>query len=393
MRRTKLIFTFVILTVLSSSTKNTGYDISNSQSFSVEVSEPPEDYLTIVAAGDNLFHEEVYVSSFKDDTYYFDSIYEEIKPYLEPADIAFINQETILAGKNFGYSSYPAFNTPQELGHSLAAAGFDVICHANNHVMDKGGRAVISTLNFWDTVPGVSILGIHKSQESRETRQVIIEKNNIKTGFLAYTCSTNGVPLPKDMPYLVSLADMEIMAKEIDTLRPLCDFLVVSIHWGNEYQHEPDKSQEKMSLFLAEHNVDLVLGHHPHVLQPYRYFPRTDGKNMLCYYSLGNFISAQDKPATLMGGLAYIRLKKTESGTAIEQAGIIPVVTHFAPDVTGFKVYPLHSYTEELLSKHWLRWARKDVNLKYFNLLADTLFSGEPIQYNPMEDEIHGRWK
>lgn len=348
--------------------------------------EPEEHYLTIVAAGDNLFHNKVYEAYEKDGVYQFDPIYEEIKPFIQPADIAFINQETLLAGEEFGYSSYPRFNTPQALGKTLEDAGFDVISQANNHVMDKGGKAVIQTLNFWKTVPGAHILGIHESQESRENQRVIIEKNSIKTGFLAYTCFTNGLSVPSNMPYLVSLADKEIMAKEINALRPLCDILVVSMHWGNEYEHEQNTDQETWSAFLAEHLVDIVIGHHPHVLQPYKYIERTDGKQMLCFYSLGNFVSAQDQAPRFLGGLAFIKLKKDASGIAVEQAGLIPVITHFSASWNGFKVYPLRSYTEELLAAHWIKWKVKDINLEYFNQLADGIYEEELIKNNPFEE-------
>ncbi len=350
--------------------------------------EPKIDYLTLIAAGDNLFHNKVYEAYYDEehDVYQFDAIYEEITSFVEPADIAFINQETVLAGKDFGYSTYPRFNTPQALGKTLADAGFDVISHANNHIMDKGSSAAVQTLNFWNTIPGVNVIGLHASEESRNTDHVIIEKNNIKAGFLAYTCSTNGLPVPKDMPYLVSLADKEIMAKEIDALRPLCDVLIVSIHWGVEYEHTQNADQETWSAFLAEHNVDIVLGHHPHVLQPYTYIPRADGKQMLCYYSLGNFVSAQDEAPRHLGGMAYIKLKKTDSNIEIEEANIIPMVTYFTTVWDGFKVYPLHAYTEELLSSSWIKWKMKDISLKYFNTLADEVFDEAVMSYNPFEN-------
>jgi poly-gamma-glutamate synthesis protein (capsule biosynthesis protein) len=346
---------------------------------------PQEHYLTFIAAGDNLFHNELYESSLQDGVYQFDSIYEKIKPFIEPADIAFINQETLLAGEEYGYSSYPQFNTPQELGNTLADTGFDVVSHANNHVMDKGAKAAISTLNFWDTVPGVQMLGIYESQEARDNRQIIIEKNNIKMGFLAYTFSTNSIPIPSDMPYLVSMTDEEIMAKEIDALRPLCDVLVVSIHWGDEYQHEPNTDQKTWSAFLAEHNVDIALGHHPHVLQPYEYIERTDGKKMLCYYSLGNFVSGQDQSPRLLGGMAFIKIKKDDSGVTIEEANIIPVITHYSTAWDGFTVYPFYDYTEELLSTHWITWKNKDINMEYFTTIIDNVFEEEVMKTNPFQ--------
>ena len=354
--------------------------------------EPQPDYLTIIAAGDNLYHKELFISSKQNDTYVFDAIYEHIKPLVAPADIAFINQETLLAGEEFGFSSFPQFNTPQELGSCLAATGFNVVSHANNHVMDKGGKAVEATLDFWKTLPEVSVIGIHESKAGRESKKIIIEKNGIKTGFLAYTFSTNGLPVPKEMPYLVSVTDTKTMAKEIDELRPLCDLLVVSMHWGEEYQHDYNKSQERLSLFLAEHNVDIVLGHHPHVLQPFAYLPRADGKLMLCYYSLGNFVSAQKRPATLLGGMAYIKIKKSEAGIGIAEAGIIPVVTHYENFFTGFRIYPLYEYDETLMNKHMIKkW--EEVDTDYFYSLADSIFGDEYMLYNPCEAQVHGTWE
>jgi poly-gamma-glutamate synthesis protein (capsule biosynthesis protein) len=188
------------------------------------------------------------------------------------------------------------------------------------------------------------------------------------------------------MPYLISLADKEIMAKEIDALRPLCDVLVVSMHWGNEYEHEQNSDQETWSAFLAEHNVDVVIGHHPHVLQPYEYVQRADGKQMLCYYSLGNFVSGQDEAPRLLGGLAFIKIKKDESGIMIEEANIIPVMTHYSTSWDGFKVYPFYSYTEELLAAHWIKWKVKDINLAYFNTLADGIYEEKTMNYNPFEN-------
>jgi poly-gamma-glutamate synthesis protein (capsule biosynthesis protein) len=352
--------------------------------FSEPAQEPPPgpDFLTLVAAGDNLFHDVMIQPPPENETYQFESIYSLIKPYIEPADIAFINQETLLAGKDFGFSGYPRFNTPQELGNALLSVGFDVVNHATNHIMDKGEKAVFATMDYWDARPKAAYLGIHRSPEQR-SRQVIIEKKGIKVGFLAYTMETNGLPVPKDKPYLVSLGNTAVMAEEIDRLRPNCDFLAVSMHWGVEYEHTPNAAQERMSKFLAEHKVDLVIGHHPHVLQPFSAIPRPNGGTMLCFYSLGNFASAQVKSSTLLGGLMYLKIKKTESTVAVETAGIIPVITHYEKEFTGFKVYPFKDYTEELAKKHGTRQMGNEINLSAFKSLAQRLLGSALIEENP----------
>jgi poly-gamma-glutamate synthesis protein (capsule biosynthesis protein) len=345
---------------------------------------PPEpNFLTIVAAGDNLIHESIIKAAFREGAYTFDSMYAEIKPLIEAADIAFINQETPLAEERFGYSRGLTFNTPQIMGKTLADTGFDVVSHANNHVLDKGEAGLLSTLDLWESLSGIHPLGIHRSREQRDTRQVIVEKNNIKVGFLAYTYGTNGIPLPRGKPYLVSLADTKVMAKEIDSLRPLCDFLVISMHWGNEYDHRYNAAQESMAQFLADHGADLIIGHHPHVIQTYQYLPRRDGKNTLCFYSLGNFLAAQDMPYTLLGGLAYIKIKKSASEISVDQAGVIPTVTHFNTAYTGFRIYPLYQYTEELAKTHGRKRPQYELSLSYFRTLAQQIFGHGTIESNP----------
>jgi poly-gamma-glutamate synthesis protein (capsule biosynthesis protein) len=281
------------------------------------------------------------------------------------------------------------------VGRALAATGFNVINHANSHTMDKGERAVFATMDFWDTIPGITVLGVHRSQEQRDLPK-LITKNNITFGFLSYTYGTNGIPVPSGKPWLVSLINREIMAKEIDALRPLCDVLVVCMHWGEEYQYAYNRSQASLATFLAERRVDLIIGHHPHVLQPVEFIERNDGATMLCFYSLGNLISAQVHPSTLLGALAYIKIKKipaaigdSGAGIVFEDAGAIPVVTHYEGTPASFKVYPLYAYTEELAKKHWRNRSgkelTKEITLDGLNGIAKGVLSDKLMLYNPFE--------
>ena len=338
------------------------------------------DYVTIIAVGDNLFHLAMIQDGEEGD---YISAYEEIRHLVEQADIAFINQETLLAGKDFGLSGYPRFNTPQEVGRAIAATGFNIVNHATNHIMDKGVEAVFATMDLWDTMPEVQILGIHRNEEQRKL-PVLVTKNNITIGFLSYTYGTNAIPLPKDKPYLVSLINTEIMKEEITNLRPLCDFLLVSMHWGNEYRHNYNKDQETLAAFLAENMVDLVIGHHPHAIQPVEYIKRPDDSTMLCFYSLGNFISSQIQNVTLLGAMAYIKIAK-DNGIEITEAGAIPLVTHYEYNHRNIKVYPLYSYTQELLEKHWRKDRDNGLSMDYFTGLASTVFEHREIKSNPFQ--------
>ncbi|MDR2923944.1 MAG: CapA family protein [Treponema sp.] len=351
---------------------------------------PAADYLTIVAVGDNLIHEPIIKSGFVNGGYNFDSIYDNIKEYILPADIAFVNQETVLVNKELGYSGYPLFGSPREIGTALVSAGFDIINHATNHIMDKGEAGILSSMDFWDSREGIHYLGIYRGEEERAKRRTIINKNNFKVGFLSYTYGTNFIPLPKGKPYLVSLIDQGKMAADIKALRPLCDYLVVSMHWGEEYRPDYNREQEKLAAFLAEQQVDLVIGHHPHVLEPLVIVKRSDGGTMPVFYSLGNFLSAQTLSLkdVLLGGLMYARLKKTEETISVEEIGLIPVITHFDAGLSGFRVYPLHEYTEELAAAHWKR-RRGDSELTpgYFIKRAGDMFGPALILGNPFTKE------
>jgi poly-gamma-glutamate synthesis protein (capsule biosynthesis protein) len=349
-----------------------------------EVLPPPViDYLTIIAAGDNLFHPPILNDFFKNGIYNFEPLYELVKPYIEPADIAFVNQETVLG--NAPYTGYPLFNTPKEAGAALAATGFDVVNQATNHIMDKGANGILNTMDYWDNFPGIHYLGIHRTEKSRNNTFCIIEKNNIRVGFLSYTYGTNYIPLPKDKSYMVSLIDTEKMAREINAIRPLCDFLAVSMHWGIEYELAASEAQEKLAVFLAEHKVDLIIGHHPHVLQPMAILPRPDGGKTICYYSLGNFTAAHVTPDKniLLGGLMYVKLKKESEKTSLEDAALIPIITHYEKNFTGFKIYPLHEYSEGLAAKHGKKAEDKDMAYDYFYKTANGIFGAALLNRNP----------
>ncbi|MDR0409031.1 MAG: CapA family protein [Spirochaetaceae bacterium] len=356
---------------------------------------PPEDYrITMAAVGDNLIHIELIdnARTEAEDVFDFDKYYTRIVPLIKNADIAFINQETMIAGVEFGYSGYPLFNGPKDIGKTILKSGFNVINHATNHTMDKGEEAVFEVMDFWDDQPLVAeknalVLGINRSPQQRDNvERNIIEKNNIKIGFLAYTYGTNGIPLPKDKPFLVSLTDTALMKKEIDALRPLCDFLVVSMHWGNEYEYTPSNRQEELALFLAECGVDLVIGHHPHVLQPIRAIARENAPPMICFFSLGNFLSAQKEPQRILGGMMRVSIKKEAAPpyrVSIEDAELIPLVAHYENDHKNFSVYPLSDYTEKDAERHFLRQKNKFSGISYFHELLNDVF-GQQLKPAPL---------
>ena len=348
--------------------------------------------LTFTAVGDNLYHNSMLTSSLNEGVYDFTPIYTEIKNIIKNSDIAFINQETPMA-KSRPFAGYPVFNSPPALAHALKDTGFNVFNLANNHAMDTGAQGLYETLDFLDTIEGITVIGARRSGDSAR----IITKNNITMGFLAYTFSLNGHQLPANNLHLVSLINRPRMKHEIEALRPLCDFLIVSMHWGDEYMLEPSKEQIALAQFLAELNVDLIIGHHPHVLQRSDTITLPNGRKTIVYYSLGNLVTHQLEWERLIGGMAVVTFTKEAVQSAdgeilteeksITGFGMIPLVTHFDRSFKNTKIYPLYEYTEELLAVHGLRWRPAGaITLSFFNNVL-TRLKTEIITENPFVED------
>ena len=348
--------------------------------------------LTFTAVGDNLYHNSMLTSALSNGVYDFTPNYTEIKNIITKSDVAFINQETPMA-KSRPYAGYPVFNSPPVLAHNLVETGFTVFNFANNHALDTGAAGLYETLDFLDTIKEITVIGARRAGESAR----IVTKNNISLGFLAYTFGINGVPLPANNPNLVSLINRTKMKQEIEALRPLCDFLIVSMHWGEEYQLSPSKEQIDLAMFLAELNVDLIVGHHPHVLQKADTITLPNGRKTIVYYSLGNLVTHQLEWERLIGGMAVVTFTKEGIETAdgeitwtgeqaITDFGMIPLVTHIENSFRKTKIYPLYSYTDELLAVHSLR-SRPAGPIKidfFYNVLKR--LNVKIIMHDPFED-------
>ena len=253
--------------------------------------EDKEYNIKISMVGDVLIHDSLYNDAWndKEQRYDFSKYLPYIKNKLNESDVAYYNQETILGGSDIGLSSYPSFNSPQEVGDAMIDAGFNLVSLATNHTFDRGERAVLSSREYWNNQDKVLAIGSYSSDdEKRQLESTIIEKNNIKYAFLNYTYGTNGNVIPYGKNYLVNLIDKEKISQDIENIRNKVDLLIVAMHWGVEYTHTPTDSQRELAKFLADKDVDIVIGTHPHVIQPVEFIGNT-----LVFYSLGNFISAQ----------------------------------------------------------------------------------------------------
>lgn len=325
-----------------------------SASLAFQVIEDPAE-VTLAAVGDNLYHMPL-VKTGQDDSgvWNYDSVYVNVKDVIEKADLAVVNQETVFVEDRNDISGYPAFGTPVEVGDALVNTGFDVVQHASNHAYDKQEEGVLESVHFWkEKHPEITVLGIHESQEERD-QITVVEKNGIKIAMLNYTYSLNGNSLPSGKSYLVDVWDDDTVKQDIQKAKEISDCIICFLHAGEEYSMQPDTDMEEKVQLLLEEGVDVTIGTHPHVMQKYEVKTNGDGHQMLVYYSLGNFVSTQQRPETLLGGIAQVTLKKSSDGevTFGEDYGLIPVVMQYDSDPKARAVYLLSDYTEEMAQKH-----------------------------------------
>lgn len=298
----------------------------------VEPEEKVEDItISMSVIGDIMCHDtqykDAYISATK--TYDFSHVFTNIADELSSADITIGNLETTFAGPDRGYSGYPTFNTPDALATNLREIGFDVICTANNHSLDKGYSGLTRTLEVLDN-NGIAHMGTYDSEES-QNKILVKDVNGIKIAFLAYTYGTNGIPVPSGKEYCVNLIDKEQIKADLDKAKTLeVDLISVNMHWGNEYRLSPTTEQKQLADFLFENGADIILGSHPHVLEPMekRTITLEDGttKDGFLIYSLGNFVSAQTKQYTNYSIILNLTITKhAEGNITIDDVAYTPI--------------------------------------------------------------------
>lgn len=336
--------------------------ILNKPTTEVEIKEPPKEKepeeekrkeynLSLVMVGDALYHTGTYKDGLqKDGTYNFDHQLSDIAPIIADYDLAYYNQETILGGTELGLSSYPCFNSPQEVGDAYIKAGFNLVSLANNHTMDRGEKAILKSIAYWRDKTGVMTAGSYDS-ESDHAKSHIGEKNGISYAFLAYTYGTNGIPVPKGKDFLVNLIDKEAMKKDIEEVRDKVDVVLVSMHWGVEYTHTPTKEQRDLAKYLADLGVDVIIGSHPHVIQPIEHIGDT-----VVIYSLGNFISGQGDLMKRIGIISSLEIHKVveDNNTTITIDNVKGDLhyTYHTPKHTNYRVIPFYKLTDAELGQN-----------------------------------------
>lgn len=360
-RKLLLILLFLFL-VLLSITGYLAYKIINDKNNETTVEKPKQEekevkkeyHASFIGVGDALLHNGVYmdaatgkIGSDGYQIYDFTEMFTYIKPIIEKYDLRFYNQETIIGGKNLGLSNYPLFNSPDEIGSDLVnKIGFNLVNTATNHTLDKGTTGALYSANFWDKQENALMVGTSSSVEKRNT-VVTKEINGITYAPLGYTYGTNGIPIPAGYEYLVNLYSDAQAKKDIEAVRDKVDVVMVSMHWGVEYTHTPTEEQKRQASYLASLGVDVIIGHHPHVIQPIQYIDNT-----LVIYSLGNFISAQDGNQKRVGMIAGFDINKTvengETTIKIENPRADLLWTYHQY-YKNFKVIPFSQLNDSLL--------------------------------------------
>lgn len=313
---------------------------------------PEVNRATLAAIGDVLIHSEVYQDARqKNGTYNFTGMFEGVRAYMQAPDILVANQETMIGGIEHRLSGYPSFNSPHEVGDALKAAGVDVVTLANNHTLDRGEKVIRSALSYWDML-GIPYTGSYKSQEDQQSIRTLTV-NKITFSFLSYSYGTNGIQQPKGKSYLINRIDMPQIVHDVAQAKRVSDVVVAAMHWGNEYEPLPNDSQKVLAQKLADLGVHIIIGNHPHVLQPPAWVTGKNGHQTLVFYSLGNFISAQGGIPKRLGGIASINVVKTSTkGSSIielSQPAFFPTFTCYRK-MAHYKVLPLSRLSSEQLS-------------------------------------------
>lgn len=363
----------------------------------VNVQQQPEPDITIVMVGDILLHTAVNESGeMEDGTYNYNHLFENVRTDIEEADLAIANQEVILGGTEIGLSGYPAFNGAFEVGDALCDAGFDVILHATNHALDKGKRGLLNCLHYWETNhPEMSVLGIYESAEEHEEDLFLYEKDDIKIAILNYTYGTNGIALPADMPFAVNMLDKDQVKEDVIKAEEKADFIIVCPHWGTEYNLGISKQQEEYAKLFADLGVDLVIGTHPHVIEPISWVESTVSEDatqeephkMLVYYSIGNYINATSRTgdgvaAQAVGAMAKITISKDKKGEAIiSDYAAIPLVTQMLTGPGLITTYKLSDYSERLAESNEMVLHDSAFSYQYCEKLCKDIFGNHMYEY------------
>ena len=312
-----------------------------------KVEKPETASFSFVGVGDNLIHDTIY--SLQEKPYNFDNVYSNTNKYTKSADFSYMNAETLMIGEEYGLDGTVTFNGPTELMDSIANSGFDWISVCSEHSLDRGVEGLDTQLSLLDEKhPEISVTGSHREQDEEP---VVRNINGINVGLMSYTFDTN---VPMEQPWMIDTIDPDKIRMDLEELNAVSDVQMVSMHWGTEYRTEIEQQQKDLVKLLNEMGVEVVIGTHPHVIKPVEMY-HGDEQDTLVYYSLGNFITAQNVPECLIGGMASFDLTynyKTKE-TTFENVKFIPTVSFASTDLKTYRTNTIFEYTDEMAENQW----------------------------------------
>lgn len=344
--------------------------------------EEKETVISFVGVGDNLIHETVYLDAQQEDgTYDFTKMYANVKDDIQSADIAFINQETVLGGEDLWLSGYPSFNSPTEIAKNLKDTGFDIANIASNHTLDRQQAGIDATIAAMDEA-GIVHDGAYSSQEQFDTIPVF-EVKGVKFSFLAYTYGTNGIE--PENSWSISYFDEDQIRSDVARAKEISDVVIVSAHWGDEHAHEPNDFQKYYAQLFADLGVDVIVGTHTHSIEPVEWLTGENGNRTLCIYSLGNFIGGMLTSNNATGGMIKFDFVKNDEGITVQNVKWTPTFIHFEGDQNNildvrynYSVYKLSQYTDELASRHVLNgYEGETVSVEQIRSLTESVIDSQ----------------
>lgn len=363
-----------------------------------EPAAPPDISVNMLAVGDNLVQTYVYkaakAKATNGEEYNFMPLYENVAPIVQAADVAVINQETIICGNGFDISgSNFNFCSPPVLADTMIDVGFDIFTLANNHMLDRGIEGLEASINFWDEMMRkrpVLALGAYRGPNDQETIRVQDIKG-MRIAYLSYAEMLNGYYIPNYSEICVGMTSEEdLIERQIKRAKEVADAVVVATHWGAEDTHTVRPDVRELAQKIIGWGADVIIGTHSHTAQTMEYLPREDGTQGFVFYSLGNFISAQTDNFNAIGEMARFNIVKNgETGAVtVEDIGVMPVITHYEDSFSNLRLYPYNMYTPELANSHALPYTHapgesaKDFSMDVINAIAD---ANIPKEYQWLE--------
>lgn len=341
------------------------------------------DRASFIAVGNNLISEQILSqAAARSNTggYDFTFLYENVSDEIEGADLAVITQESVMSSEHSVTGSYPVYNAPGELADAFVKSGFDIVNIATNHALDYGEQGLLNTIDFLKREKKLGVIGA-VSDKGSAASPVIRRVNGIKLAFVAFTDPDASRSLPEDSSAFLMVSDYEDMIYEaVTAAKQQADFVIVFPHWGNEYGSEVTQAQRTLAKKLGEWGADVIIGTNPHELQEMEYISNTDGSKTLVAYSLGNFVSSQEKGELLLGGMLRFEIvKNTQSDEiTLENVSLSGVVTHYGINTSKVRLYKLSEYTDELADVHGVdRKRTPGFGVKYLKKLLSDRVSGE----------------